>query len=199
MILERIFVMRTLSETETYDFWFNNPEFDDHDQFGSEYYVNDFYKNIVYNLDIPEDGYIVVAGTHKAVSFDLLCQKYGKERCIGFDLYNPSNHECVRIKDCMELSESDDIPIAFAHNDIGSLSHTPEVKIFTHKWLTSNIVTGGYVMGNNNLNRAKFKFEEYMKENDFENIQFEDLDTERFNLNSFPKERIEGYMLSKKK
>ena len=89
--------MRTLSETETYDFWFNNSEFDEHDQFGSGYYVNDFYENIVYNLDIPEDGYIVVAGTHKAVSFDMLCEKYGRDGCIGLDLYNPSEHPCIKI------------------------------------------------------------------------------------------------------
>ena len=152
--------MRTFTHTETYDFWFNNKEFDEHDQFGSGYYVNDFYKNIVFNLDIPEEGYIVVAGTHKAVSFD--------------------------------------IPIAFAHNDVGSLSHTPEVKIHAHKWLTSNIVEGGYMMGNNNLNRAKFKFEEYMTESGFKNTQFQDLDNNKFNLSSFPHERIEGYMLSVK-
>lgn len=190
--------MRTHSPTETYDFWFNNSEFDEHDQFGSEYYVNDFYKNIVYNLDIPEDGYIVVAGTHKAVSFDLLCERFGKDRCIGFDLYNPNEHPSVKIKDCLELSEEDNIPIAFAHNDVGSLSHTPEVKIHTHKWITSNIVDGGYVMGNNNLNRAKFKFEEYMQENGFENTQFENLDSNKFDLSSFHKERIEGYMLSRR-
>jgi len=191
--------MRTLSETETYDFWFNNSEFDEHDQFGSGYYVNDFYENIVYNLDIPEDGYIVVAGTHKAVSFDMLCEKYGRDRCIGLDLYNPSEHPCIKIKDCLELSEEDNIPIAFAHNDVGSLFHTPEVKIHTHKWLTSNIVDGGYMMGNNNLNRAKFKFEEYMQENGFNNTHFEDLGSDKFDIKSFPKERIEGYMLSRKK
>jgi hypothetical protein len=72
--------MRDL-EKESYDFWFNNSEFDDHDQFESKYYVNDFYRDIVFNLDIPSEGYIVVAGTHKAVSFDLLCQRFGKDRC----------------------------------------------------------------------------------------------------------------------
>ena len=36
--------MRTISETESYKFWFENKEFNEHDQFGSKYYVNDFYK-----------------------------------------------------------------------------------------------------------------------------------------------------------
>ena len=54
-------------------------------------------------------------------------------------------------------------------------------------------------MGNNNLNRAKFKFEEYMIENGFENTHFEDLNEDKFDLSLFPKERIEGYMISRKK
>lgn len=189
---------RQLTEQESYEFWFENTEFDDHDQFGTDYYVNDFYKNIVFNLDIPDEGYIVVAGTHKAVSFDLLCKKYGEDRCVGFDLYNPSNHPQVVIQDCMELSELNKMPIAFAHNDVGSLSHTPELKIHTHKWLTENIVNGGYVLGNNNLNRAKFKFEEYMSEHGFNNTHFSNLDPDKFDLGAFPTERIEGYMISRR-
>jgi len=191
-------IMKNDDVKSSYDFWFENPEFDAHDQFGSKYYVNDFYTKIVFNLDIPDDGYIVVAGTARAVSFDLLCQRFGADRCIGYDLYNPSEHPRVFIKDCMELNQQDNIPIAFAHNDIGSLSHTPELKIKTHKWLASNIIDGGYVLGNNNLNRAKFKFEEYMSEHGFVNTQFSDLSSEQFDISSFPHERIEGYMISKK-
>jgi hypothetical protein len=189
---------RDISEKESFDFWFNNSEFDEHDQFGSKYYVNDFYREIVSNLDIPKDGFIVVAGTHKAVSFNILCDMFGSDRCIGFDLYNPSEHNRVFIKDCLSLSEKDNIPIAFAHNDVGSLSHTPDVKIHAHKWLTGNIVPGGCLMGNNNLNRAKFKFEEYMIENGFTNTHFLDLDDNVFDISSFPIERIEGYMISRK-
>ena len=64
--------MRKLSKEESYDFWFNNPEFDEHDQFGEDYYVNDFYKKIVFNLDIPDNGNIVVMGSHKCVTFGTL-------------------------------------------------------------------------------------------------------------------------------
>lgn len=190
---------RKMSEKESFEFWFNNTEFDEHDQFGSKYYVNDFYKNIVSKLDIPKEGFIVVAGTHKAVSFSILCDIFGSDRCIGFDLYNPSGHSRVFVKDCLSLSDCDDMPIAFAHNDVGSLSHTPDVKIHTHKWLTKNIISGGYLMGNNNLNRAKFKFEEHMAQNGFDNTHFSDLDSKIFDISSFPIERIEGYMLSRRR
>ena len=190
--------MREITDKETFDFWYNNAEFDEHDQFGPNYYVNEFYKNIVFNLQIPDEGYIVVAGTNRCVSFNLLCEKYGNERCIGFDLYNPANHNRVITKDCLTLSVQDDIPIAFAHNDVGSLSHTPDVKIHTHKWLSRNIVDGGYLLGNNNLNRAKFKFEEYMAENGFLNTQFLNLDKNIYDISGFPYERIEGYMISRR-
>jgi hypothetical protein len=53
-------------------------------------------------------------------------------------------------------------------------------------------------MGNNNLNRAKFKFEEYMTENGFTNTHFLNLDDNVFDISSFPIERIEGYMISRK-
>ena len=68
---------------------------------------NTFYNDIVVNLDVPDEGYIVVMGTARAVSFDILCKHFGEDRCIGFDLYNPSEHPRVKIKDCMELSDID--------------------------------------------------------------------------------------------
>ncbi len=185
-----------MKKENNYDFWFNNPEFDEHDQFGEKYYVNNFYKDIVFNLDIPDNGYIVVMGTARAVSFDLLCQKYGKERCIGYDLYNPSDHPRIVVKDCSKLSDSDNIPIAFAHNDIGSIPHTPQLKYNTQVWLMKNIVPGGILLGNNNLNRAKFKFEQLAIEHGFKNTQF--LDLPKRMTSNLPYERIEGYMYSTK-
>ena len=38
-----------------------------------------------------------------------------------------------------------------------------------------------------------------MQENGFNNTHFEDLGSDKFDIKSFPKERIEGYMLSRKK
>lgn len=181
---------------ESFEFWFENKEFDAHDQFGSEYYVNTFYKDVVPTLNIPKNGYIVVMGTARAVSFDLLCKKFGSERCVGFDLYNPSNHPQVKIKDCNTLSVDDNIPIAFAHNDIGSIPHTPLLKCKVQEWLLKNIVKGGYLLSNNNLNRAKFKFEELATQHGFQNTQFSELDSNI--TKNLPFERIEGYMYSKK-
>ena len=185
-------------EKQSYDFWYNNPKFDQLDQFKEKYYVNDFYKNIVFNLNIPPVGNLVVAGTNRGVAFKLLCEQYGEKRCTGYDLFNPSEHSKIIIQDCMRLSKRNDYPIAFAHNDIGNFSDTPELKIHTQKWLADNIVKGGYFLCNNNLNEANFKIEEYMESKGFENTQLEDLDKSIFDLSDLPYKLIKHFMLSKK-
>ena len=74
--------------------------------------------------------------------------------------------------------------------------HTPDLKVYTQKWLLNNIIPGGVLLGNNNYNRNKFKFEELMTENNFENYQFIDLPEDWIKDLSFT--RVEGYMYSKK-
>ena len=71
------------------------------------------------------------------------------------------------------------------------------MKYKTQIWLLNNIIKGGYLLGNNNLNRAKFKFEELAVEKGFINTQFSELNKKL--IKNLPFERIEGYMYSKKK
>ena len=147
--------------------------------------------------DVPDDGYIVLLGTNRCVSFNLLCEHFGEDRCIGFDIYNPTNHPRVKIKDCTQLSELDDIPIAFCHNDLGSFPTTPKLKIHGQKWAARNIIKGGYFLGRNNLNAAKFKSEEFMNDLGFDNVQFKDI-VEKYNMTDFEESCIEGHMISRR-
>tara|TARA_B100000575_G_scaffold290714_1_gene294942 strand:+ start:1665 stop:3644 length:1980 start_codon:yes stop_codon:yes gene_type:complete len=186
----------------SYDYWFNNPEHDNWDQGGKDYYVNTFYENIIMKLeDIPKEGKILILGTHNCYSFDKLCKFFGYERCIGYDLHNPTNHPNVLIKNCIELTEDDKIDIAFCHNDLGNYSSTPKLKEHAQKWAAKNIISGGYMLSNNNYNRAKVKNIEIMEDNGFEVKQLIDLqykyDLQELSNKEFS--RIEGYMLSKKK
>ena len=59
----------------------------------ANYYVNQFYEQIVFDLPIPENGKLLVLGTHNCVSFDKLCIHFGYDRCIGFDLFNPTRSD----------------------------------------------------------------------------------------------------------
>ena len=115
----------------------------------------------------------------------------------GLELVNIlNNHPNVIIKDCLKLSDLDNIPIAFVHNDLGSFSTTPILKLHGQKWAIKNVIKNGFILGNNNYNRAKVKIEEIM--DNFENITLKDLDKDKFKLHKFPKNRLDGYMLSKK-
>lgn len=189
------------------EYWFNKDEHKCWDNGGENYYVNKFYQEIIFKLNIPKEGYIVILGTHNCVSFDKLCKFFGYDRVKGYDLHNPTNHPNVIIKDCNSLSEEDNLPIAFLHNDLGSFSTTPNLKLHGYQWGLKNIIEGGYVLGNNNLNRAKIKIENIISENNFENIYLENLNKTKFNLDSLSKKEIhngrefsalDGYMLSKK-
>tara|TARA_R100000008_G_scaffold86872_1_gene82240 strand:+ start:2943 stop:3521 length:579 start_codon:yes stop_codon:yes gene_type:complete len=181
------------------EYWYDNPsEHADVDNYGENYYAYKIYKNIILNIsDIPNDGYIVLLGTNRCVSFNLLCEFFGKERCVGFDISNPTNHSRVTIKDCNLLSPLDDIPIAFCHNDLGSFPTTPQLKIRGQKWAARNIIKGGYFLGRNNLNCAKFKSEEFMREAGFTNYHFVDLKN-KYNMDDLDFKCIEGHMLSQK-
>ena len=188
-------------ETQFYDreYWYNNPdEHIEEDNYGEKYYGYQIYENIILKLeDIPSDGFIVLLGTNRCVSFNLLCDHFGADRCIGFDIHNPTNHSRVVTKDCITLSEDDDIPIAFCHNDLGSFPTTPKLKIHGQEWAARNIINGGFFLGRNNLNSAKYQSEEVMNELGFENFHFKDLQND-FDMTNFEPSWIEGHMLSRR-
>ena len=188
-------------ETQFYgrEYWYNNPdEHIEEDNYGEKYYGYQIYENIILKLeDIPSDGFIVLLGTNRCVSFNLLCDHFGADRCIGFDIHNPTNHSRVIAKDCTMLSDDDDIPIALCHNDLGSFPTTPKLKIHGQEWAARNIMNDGYFLGRNNLNSAKYQSEEVMNELGFENLHFKDLQND-FDMTNFEPSWIEGHMLSRR-
>ena len=191
-----------MSEKEFYskEYWYDSPEqHSDVDNYGKSYYGYQILEKVILQLeDIPKEGYIVLLGTNRCVALDLLCNHFGHERCIGYDLHNPIRHPRVVVKNCMSLSDVDDLPIAFCHNDLGSFPKTPELKIYGQKWAAKNIIKGGYFLGRNNLNSAKFKSEELMDGLGFENIHFKDIE-DQYDMKNFDSSWIEGHMLSRRK
>ena len=184
------------------EFWFNNLEEHNHQQeingYGEDYYVYKLYENLVKKIkNIPDEGYIVVLGSNRCVSFNLLCDYFGSERCIGYDIHNPAGHPRVRVMDCSNLSDEHNIPIAFVHNDMGSFPLTPKLKLHSQKWALKNMVEGGYFLSRNNLNSAKYDLESLMVENSLFNIQLESL-KDFVDLSMLDKKTIEGHMICKK-
>ncbi len=181
-----------------YAYWFEKPKLhENEDNYKEGYYAYEIFKNVLPLLEIPDNGYIVVLGSHNCVSLELLCKIYGSERCIGYDLFNPTNHNRVKIKDCSQLSIEDNIPIAFCHNDLGSFPTTPALKIYGQKWAANNIVKNGVMLSRNNLNSAKFKVEQVMEKKGFKNVMFSELrEKNPLNFKNLSEREIEGHMFS---
>lgn len=181
------------------DFWFNHPELhgDDHN-YTKNYWGYQLYEQLITKIsDIPPEGYIVVLGTRNCESFNLLCDYFGHDRCVGYDLSNPKNHSRVTVKNVLELGESDNIPISFVHNDIGSFVLTPLAKLHAQQWAAKNVLPGGYFLGRNNLNSAKYPLEELMSRYGFSNCDLLTL-SGLCNFNNISNRALEGHMLSKK-
>ena len=193
-----------MSEKEYYNekFWFTQMEKHNYNQsvdgYGQDYYAYKIFENLITKLtDIPENGNIVVMGTNRCISFDFLCRHFGYDRCIGFDIANPTDHPRVIVQDCSDVSKLPDIPIAFVHNDIGSFPLTPKLKYDVQLWAAQQVIEGGYFLSRNDLNSAKFKLESLMSTLGFYNTQFDCLKG-LVDLAMLDHRTVEGHMLSKK-
>ena len=173
------------SQYYTEDFWYN--QLDKHDGpgyntvrgYGSGYYAYKLYEQLIPQLDIPDTGAIVVLGTNRCVSFSLLCKAFG-DRCIGFDIANPTGHPQVLIQNAMDLTAN--IPIAF-------------VQLHAQKWAASNVIPGGYMLGRNNFNSRKYPLEDIMVQHGFTNLQLAD---SNYKLSNLDPDVITGHMLSRR-
>jgi hypothetical protein len=190
-----------MSESKFYDkdFWFNKTHLHgDVNGYTSEYYVCKIYEDVIFKLsDIPDNGYIVMLGTNNCVAFDMLCDKFGSDRCLGYDIANPKNNSRVITKNALDLSLSDNIDIAFVHNDIGSFPTTPIAKWAAQCWAAPNVVSGGYFLGRNNFNSAKYPLEQHLTRHGFINTHFLGIKG-LMDLTRLDEECVEGHMISKR-
>jgi hypothetical protein len=190
-----------MTENESYDrdYWFNQIEKHGNvNDYGTDYYAYKLFDHIITKIkDIP-NGKIVVMGTHNCVSFDLLCRHFGYDRCVGYDIDNPTNHPNVIVKNVMDLSEVDMLPIAFVHNDIGNFQLTPKAKMYAQFWAAKCVVPGGYFLGRTNINHANYDLESSMNFLGFENYNLS-IASAFIDTSEVRKEDLIYHMLSKKK
>lgn len=166
--------------------------------YGKEYYACKIYEDLVFKLtDVPKQGFILLMGTNNCVGFDMLCDFFGRDRCVGFDIANPKNHDRVRLKNVLDLTPEDNFEIAFVHNDIGSFPVTPVAKWAAQDWAAKNVVAGGYLLGRNNFNAAKYPLEQHLERLGFTNTHFLGL-AGFLDLSRLEASDIEGHMLSKR-
>lgn len=150
-----------MTEEYSYQFWFENQEqywgkWNMQPQYNLDGYAAQIYSQIIIpQLQLPE-GKVVVLGSNNCIAFDLLCEHYGQDRCVGYDLHNPTDHPCVIIKDANDLGPADDIPIAFAFPDVCDWYTGPIARRCALEWAVRNTVPGGWVLGPTDKNGANY-------------------------------------------
>lgn len=135
-------------------------------EYGYSYHSYTITKYIVKDLQIP-NGNIVQFGTGLGITVELLCNIFGNDRVIGYDIFNPLKHPNIVFFDAGKMS-LDINNIAYCDIDIGSIStHYNERKNLID-YVSKNIIQGGYILTSKKL------VEEY--KNDFEIIELTNFD-----------------------
>lgn len=118
--------------------------------FGYKYHSYVIVKNILPLIDIPKEGKLIQLGSGLGVTVELLCHMYGKERVVGYDLFNPLGHPNIKFLDTTKTTPSDR-NIAFIEIDISSMSDAKKHRKELLKWAMDNVQPGGYILTNKSL------------------------------------------------
>ena len=123
-------------------------------EFGYQYHSYLITKHIVSQLPINKRGKIIQFGTGLGVTVELLCNLFGNERVIGYDLFNPLGHPNIEFFDI----ETGKLPnlnydenIAYIEIDTGSISHMKSNRTELLKWALMSIADGGYILTNKGI------------------------------------------------
>mgnify|MGYP000859383798 FL=1 len=88
-------------------------------------------------------------GVHTGITLHHFKKFFGENRTIGIDMYNINNDECVITADINTFT--DNIPIAFAENDIGDCKVDPHTRFAAFEWAIANLVPSGVLITTSNL------------------------------------------------
>ena len=115
-----------------------------------EYHSYMIIKHILSELPVPKTGKLIQLGTSLGLSIELLCNKYGEDRVIGYDLFNPLKHPNIEVRD-LENNFLQDIEISFCDIDIGVLNDDTDLRKKYYSWAKKNLVVGGYILVNKKI------------------------------------------------
>lgn len=102
-------------------------------------------KNMLPNLSVDSQGFIVEYGSWRGNVLDALSHLYGKERVFGFDINNFTSHSQIYDVDVRTLCGNKKYakPIALAWNDCDDWEHSPATKQAAMDHALNNLIGGG--------------------------------------------------------
>lgn len=161
---------------EEKDYWFNNVDKhgDDVFNYGEEYYMAKILRLLMPILNVPRRGKICMLGTHTCHSFSILEKKFGEERCVGYDLYNPTKRRNIIEKPINQINPSEIPQLSFCWNDIGNYSRSPGDKMLAQIRFAAKVISKGCFIGRDGSNRARFPVDAFMEELGYKNISLYD-------------------------
>ena len=130
-------------------------------------------------LKIPQAGKVCMLGTHTCHSFSILEEHFGEERCIGYDLYNPTKRRNITEKPINQIDASKIPQLSFCWNDIGNYSRSPGDKMLAQIRFAAKVMSKGCFIGRDGSNRARFPVDAFMEELGCKNLSLYDFFSQR--------------------
>jgi hypothetical protein len=115
-----------------------------------EYHSYMIINHILSKLPMSKSGKIIQLGTGLGLSVELLCNLYGYDRVIGYDLFNPLKHPNIEVRD-LKNNFLQDIEISFCDIDVGVLNDNINLRKKYYSWAKKNLVVGGYILVNKKI------------------------------------------------
>jgi hypothetical protein len=112
-----------------------------------EYHSYMIIKHILSELPVPKTGKLIQLGTSMGISIEFLCNKYGEDRVVGYDLFNPLKHPNIVIRD-LEENFLEDFEISYCDIDVGMIDNKYDLRKKYLNWAKRNLVLGGYILVN---------------------------------------------------
>lgn len=193
-----VYVHRVDYEKER-DFWFNQIDShgDDVFNYGENYYICKILRALLPTLSLPQNGKICMLGTLNCYSFSILEDYFGKDLCIGYDLYNPTNRKNIMEGPIKNQSKASVPNLSFCWNDLGNYNRNPGDKMFAQVLFANKILKYGCFIGRDQTNRARFPVDTLMEQYGYHsNTLFDYFIQKNLDISHIDEECLRSHLIS---
>lgn len=117
-------------------------------EYGYNYHSYLIAKNIISNLKF-NNGMFVQFGTGLGLTIEHLCNVFGYDRVVGYDLFNPLSHPNIKSLDVYE-SLPKDMDLCYTDIDIGNVRLDYDIRSKLFDWAYKN-TKQGYILINKSI------------------------------------------------